>query len=348
MRNTGYTISVYVVASLCVLNTLCGQVQGNFKRRANEAPAESAYHQQLSNFNVSQVPANRQYGGLLKSAALAGENVVEFHINALANQRADTYTVIFNAVQLGKTAEETNTALKNRLDPFIADVKAIGVKPEDVYVDMVNFLPKYEFDVFKKLFSKRTYTEIPIGFELQKNVHIRFSNPSTLDQIVETAARHEIYDIIKVDYFIKDQKAVYAQLRQAALNYVGEIKNAYKSLYNLDSAYVITAENTWVAYPGDRYQSYQAFSTQSLDASQRADSKVERADKPVSQFYDAIAANDYDIVLNPDILEPCVQFSYNLIVRYTRRERQVPVKETVRKEFILVTPTGEVKTLKID
>jgi uncharacterized protein YggE len=274
--------------------------------------------------------------------------VDHIHINALANQRADSYTAIFNVVQLGKTTEETNSALKTRLEPFIADMKGFGVRAEDIYVDMVNFLPKYEYDVSKKLFSKRTYTELPIGFELQKNVHVRFTNPSVLDQIVEAAARHEIYDIVKVDYFIKDQKAVYTQLRNAALAYLKEIETSYKGLYILDSAKVISAENTWVAYPGDRYKSYQAFSAQSLDASQRADAKVERADKPVSQFYDAIPANDYDIVINPDILEPCVQFSFNLLVRYTRQEKKPLIKETVRKEFILVTPNGEVKTLKID
>lgn len=320
------------------------QVQGNFKRRS----LESSPTQQYQNAVISQVPNDQQYRSVGKSAFIAGDNVLELRINALSNQRASTYTAIFNVVQLGKTADETNTALKNRLDLFVAEMKAFGVRAEDIYIDMVNFLPKYEYDVSKKLFSKKTYTEIPIGFELQKNVHVRFANPAVLDQIVESAARHEIYDIVKVDYFVKDAKAIYAELRKAALAYANEIKHAYKGVLPLDSAYIIAGENTWVAYPGDRYQSYQAFSAQSLDASQRADSKIERADKPVSQFYNAIAANDYDIVINPEILEPCVQFSYNLVVRYTLPERKIPEKITVKKEFVLVTPTGEVKTLKVE
>lgn len=323
---------------------LLGQVQGNFKRRSLESNAP----QQYQNAVISQVPNDQQYRSLGKSAFIAGENVLELRINALSNQRASAYTAIFNVVQLGKTADETNTALKNRLDPFVSEMKAFGLRPEDIYIDMVNFLPKYEYDVSKKLFSKKTYTEIPIGFELQKNVHVRFSNPAVLDQIVESAARHEIYDIVKVDYFVKDAKAIYAELRKAALAYTNEIKQTYKGVLPLDSAYIIAGENTWVAYPGDRYQSYQAFSAQSLDASQRADSKIEHVDKPVSQFYNAIAANDYDIVINPEILEPCVQFSYNLVVRYTLPERKIPEKTTVKKEFVLVTPTGEVKTLKVE
>ncbi len=56
----------------------------------------------------------------------------------------------------------------------------------------------------------------------------------------------------------------------------------------------------------------------------------------------------YDIVINPEIIEPAIQFSYNLVVRFTMPERKVPVKTETKKEFILVTPTGEVKTLMID
>ena len=59
-------------------------------------------------------------------------------------------------------------------------------------------------------------------------------------------------------------------------------------------------------------------------------------------------SNDYDLVINPEILEPAVQFSYNLVVRFTLPERRPLEKTTVKKEFIMVTPTGEVKTLKVE
>ncbi len=93
---------------------------------------------------------------------------------------------------------------------FAACFAQIAGHPDgDIYVDMVNFFPKYEYDVSKKLFSKKTYTEIPKGFELQKNIHIRYTAPALLDRIVTAAARQEIYDIVKVDYFVKDpQKCI--------------------------------------------------------------------------------------------------------------------------------------------
>lgn len=325
---------------------LVAQIQGNFKRSASENVQSQELNPYRGN-RYSQQQLDQGAGGGL-SANLVGENVVEFHINALGNQKADSYTAIFNVVQLGKTADEANTALKNRLDPLLSDMKVMGIPAEDVYIDMVNFLPKFEYDVSKKLFSKKTFTEIPIGFELQKNIHVRFVNPAVLDQIVAAAAKYEIYDIVTVDYFVKDPRSVYTKLRAASLDYLKEIKNAYKGVLALDSAYTITGENAYVTYPGERYKSYQAFSSQSLDASQRSDAKVERADKPVSQFYDAIPANDYDIVLNPEILEPCVQFSYQLTVRYTLKERVKATQVRREKEFLWVTPSGDIKTLKVD
>ena len=59
----------------------------------------------------------------------------------------------------------------------------------------------------------------------------------------------------------------------------------------MDSAYLVSAENAWVAYPINRYESYQAFSTQRLSVDEN--SKVNSADKITARFYNAVPANDY-------------------------------------------------------
>lgn len=329
------------VLGICFCANLPAQVMGNYaeqKKQSNE------YQQIQSNANV-----NAQYRSIPRSAKLQDDNSIEVTINTMSNQKATSYMAIFTMLQVGKTADETNTALNTRLNSFLNDLKNLGISEKDVYVDMVNFLPKYEYDVSKKIFSKKTLTEIPKGFELQKNVHIRYTKPSALDQIVSAAAKQEIYDIVKVDYFVKDQQQVYQELRSLSFDYLKTIKESYAKMgIHLDSAYTISAENAWVAYPTNRYESYQAFSTQSLDVSEKNNSVVQPADKPTLRFYNAVAGNDYDIVVNPEILEPAVQFSYNLAVRFKMPEAKPKVKVEVKKEFVLVTPTGEVKTLKIE
>ena len=307
------------------------------------AQAEGNFQQQThSNANF-----NAQYRALPRAAVILEGNRVEVSVNALLNQKADSYTAIFNVVQVGKTADETNSLLNARLDALLASLKSLGISDGDIYVDMVNFVPKYEYDWSKKLFSPKTYTETPKGFELQKNIHVRYTTPALLDRIVTAAARQEIYDIVKVDYNVKDPQKYYAQLREAAFQYLTQIKKQYLAIgTRLDSAYTITAENAWVAYPINRYQSYQAYASQKLDDNDNG--KVYKADKATSRFYNAVPSNDYDIVINPDILEPAVQFSYNLLVRFTLPERKPMEKTVVKKEFVLVTPTGEVKALKIE
>lgn len=321
---------------LAVVNTVSAQVMGNY----------GAQQQTYQN-----ITPNAQFRAIPKSATFLQNNELEISINALSNQKAGSYTAIFSMMQVGKTADETNTLLNVRLDGLLSELKNIGIPADDIYVDMVNFLPKYEYDVSKKLFSKKTYTEIPKGFELQKNIHVRYTTPALLDRIVTAAARQEIYDIVKVDYFVSDPQKVYTELRDAAFKYLTQIKTQYRAAgLKLDSAYVITAENAWVAYPINRYETYQAFSTQLLDNEDKYDlgKTIKTADKPVSRFYNAVPANDYDIVINSEILEPAVQFSFNLIVRFTLPERKPVVRTDVKKEFIWITPTGEVKTLKVE
>lgn len=325
-------ISLFTLLFLVFVHHLTAQVMGNY------AEKQQAYQ---------NIVPNAQYRAVPKAAMFIGENVMEISINTLSNQKASTYTAIFSVTQAGKTADETNSLLNTRLEGLLGDLRGLGIPAADIYVDMVNFLPKYEYDVSKKLFSKKTYTEIPKGFELQKNIHIRYKDAALLERIVSAAARQEIYDIVKVDYFVSNPDAIYSELRETTFKYLQKIKAQYKNWgMVLDSAYVISAENAWVAYPINRYESYQAFSTQRLDFDDN--SKVNTADKTTSRFYNAVPANDYDIVINPEILEPAVQFSYNLSVRFTLPERVPLQKVQTKKEFVLVTPSGEVKTLKIE
>ena len=312
----------------------------------------AAQAQVMGNYEVQQqvhsnVNFNAQYRALPKAANILNERTIEFTINALSNQEASSYTAIFSVIQVAKTADETNNLINQRLEAFIRDVEALGIPRKDIYLDMVNFLPKYEYDVSKKIFSKKTYTEIPKGFELQKNIHVRYTDPGVLDKVVTAAARQEIYDIVKVDYFVDKPQEVYGELRTAAFNYLAEIKKLYRSNgIILDSAAVISAENAWVAYPMNRYEKYRAFTTQAIDDNGKG--IVNEADKPVARFYNAVPANDYDIVINPAILEPAVQFSYNLVVRFTLPEKKPVVKTEIKKELMILTPTGELKAVRLD
>ena len=115
-------------------------------------------------------------------ATLQG-NVLVLEVNAMMNMRADSYLAIFNLTQLGQSAEEADSLINGRVERLMAQVSKVGVKKADVFTDMLSFVPVYETEITRKLFST-TYQEVPAGFEIQKNIHIKFTDARVLDKLV--------------------------------------------------------------------------------------------------------------------------------------------------------------------
>ena len=269
-------------------------------------------------------------------------NEMVFTVNSLMNVKADSYLAIFNLTQTGSTAKEVNGIVNSKFEGMKAALKSKGFTDADFYTDMISLVPVYEYEIDKKLFSK-TYTEVPKGFEMQKNIHIKFKDESLLDDIMTIAANNEIYDLIKVEYFVENNDAKYDELRTKSVDYMLKKKTDLKKLgIDLDTIYHIVSEKSSVVYPIDRYKSYQAFSGTSLEA--KKSKTVTKVRKPRTMFYNKLPYHKYDIVINPAVIEPSVQFTYSLTVKYVIKE---PIKK-IEKQFIMLSPSGVVKTLKID
>ena len=194
------------------------------------------------------------------------ENSMTFEVNGLINRKADAYLAIFNMTQVGENASVANDLLNTRYQNFVNEVAAFGVKPEDIFLDMVSQVPIYELEVTKKFFSK-TYNEVPKGFELQKNIHVKFRKGEELDKILTAAAKHEIYDLIKVDYFVENTSSIYETLRDSVIAFAKRKVNDYKQLsVNLDTVYRVLTEQNSVTFPIDRYSKYQPASSSSIEA----------------------------------------------------------------------------------
>jgi len=181
------------VFSLCLLlfsfgGALHAQTMGNYN---NQRPS-----QVTNNFS--------EYRAVPRPAAFTNDpNVVELTVSALSNQAATSQVAIFSVFQSGKTVKAVNDGMNQRLNAVRTGLRELGVGEEDFHVDLVNFLPTYAFESEKKIFSKNTLTEVPTGFNLQKNIHVRYRDPEL----------------------------------------------------PLDTARWQVAENAWVVYPGDRYES---------------------------------------------------------------------------------------------
>jgi uncharacterized protein YggE len=180
-------------------------------------------------------------------------NMLVLEVNAMMNMRADSYLAIFNVTQLGQSAEEADSMMNMRINGLVQRVKAQGVKEKDVFTDMLSFVPVYEIETTRKLFSK-TYQEVPAGFEIQKNIHIRFTDARILDKLVTAAAKEEIYDLVKVDFFVGNQSASFDTLRMFATKLMQQkLANFEKLGLKVTESHRTAAEKNGAYFPLDRY-----------------------------------------------------------------------------------------------
>jgi uncharacterized protein YggE len=273
-------------------------------------------------------------------------NMLMLEVNAMMNATADSYLAIFHIIQLGQSAEEADSLMNDRVSRLIKRVAKDGVKEADVFTDMLSFIPVYEYEVTKKLFSK-TYQEVPAGFEIQKNIHIRFRDARILDKLVTAAAKEEIYDLVKVDYFVEHQSACYDTLRLFATRLLQKkLKNFEDLGLKVGESRRNAAEKNGAYFPLDRYTAYQTRTQSSLN-SRRKGEIVNDIRKPQTLFYNKVPYGNFDIVLHAEITEPPVQYTYNLTMMCELPPDVKPkdVKEIIK--YIWLTDKGDVKQIPL-
>jgi uncharacterized protein YggE len=267
------------------------------------------------------------------------QNTILLEANVLYNAPADKYVAIFNINQLGQTADIATQMVDSRINGVKQEFLKLGIPEKDFYVDMLTFVPEYEYEVEKKIFSK-TYNEIPKGFRLQKNIHVVYSNSRILDKMIAVCAKHEIYDLVKVEYFNSNSQVYYDTLRNEAKKILKSKLADYKELgIAIESANKQFAENTFVKYPGEQYESYYAFNSSSLEALKKK-TGVNKVKKTQSFYYQPVSYKKYDVVFNPIINEPVIQYAYSLKLKLVIDQ---PEK---KKQLYILTPNGDLKLIE--
>lgn len=270
------------------------------------------------------------------------ENEVVISVSGIYNARPDEYVATFSLIQAGESAELTDMVMNTRIEAFKQGIKATGVKDADIYIDMISFIPKYQYELEQKIFSK-TYNEVPSGFELKKNVSIRYKEPLALDKLISVATKSEIYDLVKVDCFIQNLQSYKDSLKTQCVNEIHEKIKLYKKLdIRLDTLKKTITEEFNQIYPQNRYSQYIAFSRPVAPSGKKSFLHTNENEKAISQYYNALDYNTFDIVMNPIILEPPIQIIYRLSIRYFLK------KDEKRSEsHYLLTPLVETtKTIR--
>lgn len=332
-----HTAKIILTSILSSLLFICtAQVKGNYNYRSLQSYSTAGM----------QIP---RAGSLARLEAFDHNT---FSIKGLYNVKADSYLAIFTLTQLGKTQRETDSLVRAKTNYIKSQLKARGETVE-MYVDMISFIPIFEVEVTKKLFRKDTYNEIPKGFELKKNLHFRYNDPSVLEDLVRLCAEQEIYDLVRVDYFIDDLAAKKAELMSRAELLLKKELDRYQRILGHDfkGKQKRLADGFAMHYPIEQYQSYTAYCSNKLNVVQN-NGVLTQATKTTSEFYMPKMAKGYDFVINNNLLEPVVQIEYELVLNSIPApvDEQKPieiVKTQVDQQVILVTPKGELKQLPL-
>lgn len=303
---------------ITISNSSFGQAAGNWIY--NQKKYDKYTEKSISNTELYNAPIQQNsYGNYWKGTA-TNDTTIELSSKVLINVKADSYIVILGVSQIDETIEKCQNLIDERLNNFKKALNEIGITDNDMYVDFISQIPIFEVEVEKKLFSK-TYNEVPAGFEVKKNIHIKYKDNKIVEKLLTIAANNEIYDIIKVDYIINDMKSIYDTLRLAVISNLNEKIKQYKNLgIDFSSQYKTINETYQSIYPIERYSNYEAFNNNSA-SSMSASKKTIHKPKQINVYYNKYPFNSFDEVINPGIIEPTVQFITTQKIKFILKKK---------------------------
>lgn len=266
-------------------------------------------------------------------------------VNVLYNALPNNYTAIFHINQAGKKVQELDSLMQQRVSKLVNLASKIGIKRDQFYLDMIALVPIFSQE--KRIFS-RSYIQVPKGFEMQKNLHVRYTQPEQLDQLFSMAAQCEIYDLIKVEYQYDSTELAFNTMRERASAFLTKkTKNLQKMGIHLDTAYRRLVEQQNQFFPVDQYKPYNPIAVSALEDESNDASKVSAPQTRSTLFYNQISTDGFDIIINPSPLKPGLQLVYSMEMHYhVNPPKNIEYKTVKDTEMLLITPQGTIKELR--
>lgn len=247
----------------------------------------------------------------------------------LMNAKADEYVAVFALSAEGATPATANANMDAMLAQFTASLDKLGVAPTERSVDYIAQNRVYSYDISNAKTDdgdrNTTATEKLSGFEIKKNLSIRFRDIAKVDELVATAANAGVYDLVKVDYIVKDTSAIQERLQGQTMNIIRQKAARYGNGLglNLGQPVQMAADTPGIYFPINQYDSYVAAEAENV--SLRADRSryaIISARKSRSTYFNPLNGDGFDAVINPVIVEPVVQFTTYIKVKFAAPKKK--------------------------
>jgi uncharacterized protein YggE len=232
----------------------------------------------------------------------------------LMNVKADEYVAVFAINQEGASPSECVQKMDSTVQAFLTDLKGLGIGPRDLFVDFIAQNRIYGYEITGEVAKEKI-----VGFELKKNVSIHYRDYAMLDRLVAAASRSQIFDLVKVDYLVRDTPAVQSRVMEEASRIIKAKTARYQRLLGVRLAppAQVYADRPSIYFPSEMYDSYTAAEGEDVaSGSYRQRYIVQGARKSRTFYFNGLNAKSFDLVINPVIIEPVVQFTHYLKVKY--------------------------------
>jgi uncharacterized protein YggE len=275
---------------------------------------------------AAQEAGNRQYGGANRRTTpsngvifgtenkdLVPAQYIEAYV--LLNSAPDEFVAVFGVAQEAPTAAESNNKVNAQLDQFLKAIAKLGIARSDTFVDLITQNRVYSF--VPSADNSNIIQEKLTGFETKKTIAVRYKDRPLLEKLLAEAAAVSIFDLIKVDYVISDMTKIRSRLFEEASRIIKQKEETYARTLGIklrrDAIY---QEKYDTLYPAELYETYRAFESGTVDTNYDSRTRVVRERKSSTSYLEPLDRSAFDSVLTPIGIEPVVQATLYLKIRY--------------------------------
>lgn len=277
-----------------------------------QASGNIGYSQSGGNARAEQIEKNKR--ALTKEEMPPSATSMFIDASILMNVKADEFVAVFGISQECATVAECNQKIDATIGEFSSKLKSLGVGRDDYYVDFAAQNKIYGFSVTGSIAKENL-----VGFELKKNISIHYKDEMLLDKLVIAASEAKIFDLIKVDYIVKDASPVQNRLNEEVARIIKQKVARNEKLLGIKllPPAQVYAEKPSVYFPTEMYDSYTAYESEDIGSDYYRDKyTVQRARKSRTFFFNALNADGFDLVVNPIVIEPVVQYTLYVKVKF--------------------------------
>lgn len=226
---------------------------------------------------------------------MLGDTAIIISSSILMNVPPEKYSITFGAGQVAPTPLQAGKMINERIDKFREKLKRMNVTENDMYVDFVSQNKVYDYEL-----NGNKAIEKESGFEIKKTITIVFTREAMIEAMTEAAAEQQIFDVIKVEFFLDDHTPFYKQLFAEAIKQIKDRKDMYVLSTGMEllAKTSLYSDNLTVIFPSTQYKQYTAYESGDVESNYNSGLVKKALRKSSTAYYQGISQNNFDKVLN--------------------------------------------------